>query len=257
MPRFVLACAAAVTILSLALAGCIAPPSEPILPPTTTPTATVTLTPVWFPLTPTPTLLPTLPRTPTPDLQPFIGEVILEEGFSSDEAWYQYPGSIGRITFTEDHLTLAVNDPPGMIYAIRETPLLTDFYAEVTADINFCHPGDEYGLMVRVDSPRLDHFRFAISCDGQAKIVQVRGGSGVVLQPLIQDPAIPVGFPAQSHLAVWALGEDIRFFVNGKYLFSIEDRILGEGTLGVYVRTTGENPSSVNFSQLNIRELQP
>ena len=87
--------------------------------------------------------------------------------------------------------------------------------------------------------------------------MQVHGGSGVVLEPLLLDPVIPVGFPGQSQLAVWALGEEIRFFVNGKYLFSIEDRIIGEGTLGIYVRTTGENPISVNFSQLSIRELVP
>ena len=55
---------------------------------------------------------------------------------------------------------MAVNDPPGMIYAIRETPLLTDFYAEITAEINFCQPGDEYGLMVRVENTRLGSFSF-------------------------------------------------------------------------------------------------
>ena len=248
---------AVLILLGLGIAGCSVPAGDPVVLGTATKPAAETSTPVWFPLTATPTLLPTLPRTPTPDLRPSIGEVILEDGFTVEQAWYTFSGSIGKITFSEDHLTLAVNQPPGMIYAIRETPILIDFYAEITADINFCQTGDEYGLMVRVDNSRLDHFRFAISCDGQAKIVQVHGSSGVVLEPLLRDPAIPNGFPGQTRLGVWASGEEIRFFVNGKYLFSIVDRIIGQGALGVYVRTTGEDPISVNFSELVINELLP
>ncbi|MEN8241064.1 MAG: hypothetical protein ABFS17_04005 [Chloroflexota bacterium] len=257
MDKSVLACGLALVLLGLGLASCDVPAVDPTALASATQPATQTATPVWFPLTATPTLLPTLPRTPTPDLRPEIGEIILADGLSVEQAWYTFPGSIGNITFSEDHLTLAVNQPPGMIYAIRETPILTDFYSEITADINFCQTGDEYGLMVRVDNDRLDHFRFAISCDGQAKIVQVHGSSGVVLEPLLKDPVIPIGFPGQTRLAVWASGEEIRFFVNGKYLFSIVDRIIGQGALGVYVRTTGEDPISINFSQQVIHELLP
>jgi hypothetical protein len=56
---------------------------------------------------------------------------------------------------------------------------------------------------------------------------------------------------------VWANGEDIRFFINGEYLFSISDTVLLEGALGAFVRTAGDEPMSVNFSDLVIREVRP
>lgn len=246
-----------VIILLLVLPGCYLPPSELI--PSLTPTLTTTLTPttVWFPATATPTPLPTLVRTPTPDLRPLVGDLILQNGFALDEAWYQLVGSIGNISFSTRHVNLAINEPPGLIYAFRETPILGDFYAEVTAEVNFCQGNDEYGLMVRVEGTRFNHFRFAFECDGEVKVTQIRGNSAAILEQPVQDPAIPTGFPGEVRLSVWAMGEEIRFFVNDRYFFSIEDRVLGEGSLGVYLRAREDAPMSVTFSELKIWELVP
>jgi hypothetical protein len=242
-------------VVVLLLAGCYPLPVE--LPPTETPTQTPTLTatPVWFPATATPTLLPTQERTATPEMRPLVGEPILEEAFELETAWRTFSGTIGNITFTDDHVTLAINQPGGMIYAFRETPLLTDFYAEITARVNLCRSVDEYGLMVRVSGIRLDHYRLALTCDGQAKIVRVYSNGTVWIQPPQAFPEIPVGFPAESELAVWVVGTEIRFFVNGRLLFNVTDPVIAEGALGVYVRTTGDDPISVNFSQLEVFEI--
>lgn len=244
-------------VLAVMFAGCYLPPTEPIPSLTPTLTATLTSTPVWFPATATPTPLPTFPRTPTPDLRPFVGDLIVEEGFVDEEAWYQLAGNIGNISFSDQRINLAINEPPGMIYAFRETPILGDFYAEVTLQVNFCQGGDEYGLMVRVDSTRLDHFRYAIECDGEVKLTQISGSSAAILEPQRRDPAIPVGFPGEIRMGVWALGEEIRFFINDRYFFSIEDRVIGEGALGVYLRAREDNPISVSFSEIEVRELVP
>ena len=241
--------------MGVILAGCSTPPIE--FPPTETPTQTATLTstPVWFPATSTPTLVPTPVRTPTPDLRPGVGDLILEGGVESEEEWVVFSGTIGNITFSDDHLNLAVNQPPGMIYTFRESPVVTDFYAEITAEVNLCGEADEYGLMVRVNGIRRDHYRFGLTCDGQAKIVRAYGNRTVVLQPPQPFPEIPVGFPGQAVMAVWAVGDELRFFVNGRNILTINDPVIGEGALGVYVRTIGEDPISVNFSQLEIREI--
>lgn len=244
-----------IAVLAAAAAGCVPVEIEPIPTETPTQTASLTPTPVWFPATATPTLLPTPERTPTPDLRPAIGEMILEDAFALESAWYTLAGSLGNITFSGDHLNLALNQPPGMIYTFRETPLLEDFYAEITAEVNLCRGGDEYGLMVRVSGVRRDHYRFALTCDGQVKIVRVYGSGSVVVQPLERFPEIPVGFPGQAVLAVWALGDELRFFVNDRYLYTIPDPVIGEGALGVYVRTTGADPISVTFRQLEVSEI--
>jgi hypothetical protein len=257
MSRTLLFGGGVVIMLLLALSGCYLPPSEPIPSLTPTQTATLTPSPVWFPATATPTQLPTLVRSPTPDLRLGVGDLIVQNGFVSEEDWYQLAGDIGNISFSSRRINLAINEPPGLIFAYRETPILSDFYAEVTAEVNFCQGNDEYGMMVRVGSPRPDHFRFAFECDGEVKVTQIRGNSGSILEPQVQDAAIPVGFPGEIRLGVWALGEEIRFFLNDRYLFSIEDRVIGEGALGVYLRAREDNPMSVTFSELEIRELIP
>lgn len=257
MSRLLVIGGGAVIILLLVLSGCYLPPSEPIPSLTPTLTATLTATPVWFPATSTPTLLPTLVRSPTPDLRPQVGDLILQNGFAPEEPWYQLVGNIGNISFSSRHVNLAINQPPGIIYTFRETPVFDDFYAEVTAEVNFCQGNDEYGLMVRVTPPRLDHFRFAFECDGEVKVTQIRGDSAAILEPTVQDPAIPTGFPGELTMGVWALGAEIRFFINDRYIFSIEDRVLGEGSLGVYLRARGDDPMSVTFSELQVWELNP
>jgi hypothetical protein len=255
MYRKICYCVLAAAVLGAVLTGCYQLPGEPIPTETPTQTATLTATPVWFPATATPTPLPTPLRTPTPDLRPDLGSVILEDAFELEAAWYSFSGSIGRVTFTDDHLTLAVNQPPGMIYAVREIPVVTDFYAEVAVEMNLCGGNDEFGLMLRVSGIRRDHYRFALTCDGQVKIIRAYGNNAVTLEPLQQFPEIPVGFPSQSLLAVWVVGDEMRFFVNDRYLYTVNDPVIVEGAVGVYVRTTGEDTISVNFNQLVIREI--
>jgi hypothetical protein len=243
-------------LLLVGLTGCYPLPGE--LPPTETPTLTPSLTPtpVWFPATATPTSLPTPLRSPTPELRPLVGEPILEDAFSPETAWRSFTGSIGNIAFADDHLTLAINQPNGMIYAFRETPEFDGFYAEITARANLCRGDDEYGLMLRVSGVRIDHYRFALTCSGKVKFVRVYGSRSVVLQPLEQIPAAPVGFPSESVLGVWALGGELRLFLNGSYLFTINDPVISKGAIGVYVRTISENPISVNFSRLEVYEIE-
>jgi hypothetical protein len=242
-------------LLLVVLAGCYPLPGE--LPPTETPTLapTLTPTPVWFPATATPTPLPTPMRSPTPELRPSVGALLLEDAFNPENAWRTFTGTIGNIIFADDHLTLAVNQPSGMIYAFRETSEFDSFYAEITARVNLCRGDDEYGLLLRVSGIRVDHYRFAVTCSGKVKFVRVYGNRSVVLHPLEQVPAAPVGFPSESVLGVWAVGGELRLFLNGSYLFTINDPVISEGAIGVYVRTTGENPISVNFSRLEVYKI--
>jgi len=242
-------------VLLIGLSGCYPLPAE--LPPTETPTLTPSLTPtpVWFPATATPTPLPTPLRSPTPDMRPSVGDVLLENAFESETAWHTYTGTIGKISFIDDHINLAINQPSGMIYAFRESTNFADVYAEITAKVNLCGGSDEYGLMLRVTSPRIDHYRIALTCSGEVKVVRVYGGRSVVLHPAESFPEVPVGFPGESVLGVWAANGELRIFLNGLFLFSVSDPVISEGAIGVYVRTSGDDPISVNFSQLEVRGL--
>jgi len=243
-------------LIGLLLVGCGIQLPTPL--PTLEPTATQTPTPtiIWFPFTMTPTVLPTLVPTPTPDLRPGLGDIIVKDDFSTGEAWLLRSTPDASVAIANNHITLALSLEQGFLFSLRTEPVLEDFYVEITASPNLCGPEDEYGLMIRT-TPALSYYRFAISCDGRAKLVKVSRNSTSVLVSSERYAVIPSAAPSSSRLAVWASGEDIRFFVNNQFLFSIRDTILKQGTLGVFVRIVGEKAVSVNYSDLVIYQVSP
>lgn len=241
-------------LLAAALAACGVPAPTPLPTLTPTPSLTPTETAVWFPPTATPTVTPTFVRTPTPNLRPAQGSILVEDDFSSGEAWSLKTAPGASAAVANHHLTLALNMADGFLFTTRTEPVLGDFYAEITTSPNLCSPGGEYGVMVRT-SFRLDYYRLAITCDGEAKLARVRRGSSQILIPAARFPMIPNAAPSSSRIGVWAKGSEIRFFVNDQYLFSATDKILNQGTFGVFVRSAGEEAISVNFSELVVREI--
>ena len=231
------------------------PPPLPTLtsePPPPSPTATID----WFPSTEIPTKLPPVTRTPTPDLRPDLGDVLLGDDFSDEENWLLPSVEDSSVAIVNNHITLVLSRPDWFLYSLRKEPVFGDFYAEITASPNLCSGEGEYGVMVRVSSA-LTYYRLAISCDGRAKVVRVSHSGPRVIVPWEKFAIIPSFAPSESRLAVWAVGEDIRFFINDQYLFSIRDTVLGAGTFGVFVQSFGEMAISVNFSDLVIQGVEP
>lgn len=249
--------------LSLALAWILLAACQPLmtpLPPLPTevspPTPTATATTVWFPPTATPTSLPTPGRaiTPTLDLSPRYGGLIFGDAFTDTQAWSQGRVPAGNIAQGLDELTLSVSQPRGYLFSLREEPTLGDFYAEITASPTICRGEDQYGLLIRVTSPQ-DLFRFGLSCDGRARVERLFQGQASAPQPPTYSGAVPLGAPSQSRLAVWLRGREMRFYANNEHLFSVSDPSIPVGLLGVYVRAAGEDMVTVNFSDLQVYQL--
>jgi hypothetical protein len=245
-----------IVYLSFALAGC-TPMQTPLPPePTTTPqpaTLTPTSTTIWFPPTTTPTPFPTPVMTPTQDLRPPMGEIILSDDFSDPEVWALARSPQASAALGVNELTLALHQPGGYLYSLRDEPLLSDFYLEITASPNLCRDADEYGLLLRA-SPYLELYRFSLSCDGRARVVKYHQSTISPLQPWVMSGAIPPGAPSTSRLAVWAKGREMLFFANGEYLFTVSDRSFASGKLGVFISSAGEDDLTVSFSDLVVRQ---
>jgi hypothetical protein len=247
----------------LFLAGC-APASTPAPEGTSAPVAsptqaaTASLAPtasvVWFPPTETPTPFPTPALTPTPDLLAGVGEPILEDDFSSGEAWSLGRTTAGSVALGKNELTIAIAEPEAYLSNLRQEPVLGDFYLEITASPTLCRGLDEYGLLLRASSPG-DLYRFGLSCDGQVRFERLTGGTASTLLPWAYSGAVPPGAPSVSRLAVWAKDRELRFFVNGEYQFTIDDPYHPEGGLGLFARSAGENAVTVSFSELVVREI--
>lgn len=246
-------------ITSLVLSACL-PTGNPLPLPTDTLTPTSSTTPtgtvVWFPPTATPTLFPTPVVTPTLDLRPEFGPIILTDDFSNGESWFFGTSNAGSVALGKNELTIAISEPRTYFYSVREQPALSDFYLEITASPTLCQEVDEYGLLLRWNSPG-DFYRFSISCDGQVRLDRLVGGTATSPQPWMTSGVIPPGAPNTLRLAVWAFGKEMRFFVNDIHHFTTRDPMLSNGILGVFARSAGENAVTVSFSDLVVHKISP
>lgn len=222
----------------------------PTLLPTPSPTATID----WFPATSTPTSIPTIAGTPTPEPEEKQGDVILSDNFSEPEHWLLESTGPGQVSVGMNELTIAISDPGAYAYTIRRLPLLDNFYVEISTSATLCTGEDQYGLLLRMSSTN-DFYRYALSCDGRVRLDKVISGTATSPQPWIQNTSLPPGAPLPARLGVRLQGDEMNFYINDLHQFTINDPALKIGNIGLFARSRGENAVTVNFSELIVREV--
>lgn len=245
-------------ILFMVLISACLPIETPLAVIEDTPAPTITASPTptvdWFPATPTPTSMPTLAITQTPELSPFLGDVIFEDDFSGPVSWDLGHSAVGNISLGLNELTIAITQPLGYEVSIRQQPVLSDYYIEVTTMPTLCQGEDQYGLILRMPSPD-NFYRFALSCDGRVRLDRIINGIASSPQPWIQNTSIPPGAPIASRLGAWLKGDQMQFFINDQLQFSVKDASLASGNIGLFARSQGETAVTVNFSDLVVNEI--
>ena len=217
-------------------------------PPTPTPLLSPTV--VWFPPTNTPTPSALNLATATPNLLPGLGEVLYSDDFTDPENW----SDLGTDTVREGQLTLAAS--PGIyLMSLHQELLVSNFYAEITAHLSLCRGVDEYGILVRAIPAA--YYRFTLNCNGEVKADRIISGARVPLQTPFTTIDAPRGGPAEVKIAVWAVGREMRFFLNGHYQFTADDPVMTNGTLGLFVRASDDSPITISFSDLIVRAVNP
>jgi len=184
-------------------------------------------------------------------MSPGIGKVILEDDFSDDSVWDTAISNHGSAAISRNRLTLAVQ--PGYYLASmrREVPL-SDFYAEITAHPSLCRGEDNYGLIVRgVGS---SFYRFVLTCSRQIRAERITGGTKLLIYEQVPSGDAP-GPPGEVRIGIWAVGSDLRLFLNGRFQFSVIEKTFSIGALGVYVRSAGDTQVTVTFSELEVYDV--
>ena len=244
-------------ILAILLSACL--PTSVLTPePTQTsiPVPTTTPTVIWFPPTPTKTLIPTIGISPTPQKLPDKGQILLEDDFSDISSWIVGNPGNGTVAQGINEISLAIIKPDSYLYSYRNEPILSDFYAEITTSPSLCAGEDEYGILFRYKSP-LDFYRFSLSCDGKIRLDKIFGGTASSPQPWLESISVPNVAPSSSRLGIWIDGSEMRFYINEELQFNVTDRSIDNGLIGVFARSAAENAVTVSFSDLVIYQLIP
>ena len=225
------------------------PPTETPLPSETPPpTATI----IWFPPSATPTLkaLPTL--TAAPEMNPGIGSVIFNDDFSDDSAWDTAASDQGTAAISRNRLTLAAQPDIYLVSMNRETNL-GDFYAEITARPSLCRGEDSYGIIIRAQGNSF--YRFTLTCNSMISLERIKNSVRLLMVPPTPSGDAPPGAPGEVRIGIWANGSEMRFFLNGRFQFSISDPSSPNGAFGVFARGAGDTPASVIFSDLIVYDV--
>lgn len=221
-------------------------------PPTPTPYQTPT--PVWFPATDTPTLPPARTESPTPNMLTGVGTLIARDDFTDPGEWDTAVSDEGSASISRQRLTLAVQ--PGVyMVSLQQQMVLGNFYAEITARPSLCRGADEYGFLARASAAT--YYRFSLTCNGQqVHAERISVNERHILQEPIVSADVPPGAPGEVRIGVWAAGSELRLFLNNRYQFTITDKNISTGSLGVFARAAGETPVTVTFSDLDVRSVE-
>jgi hypothetical protein len=224
-----------------------APTASPFPMDTAVPTETI----VWFPPSATPTRLAFPTQTGTPEMNPGIGRVIVSDDFSEDELWDTATSNNGSAVMSNKRLSLAVQPGYYLSSMRRELPL-TDFYAEITARPSLCRGDDNYGIIVRATGNYF--YRFVLTCNGEIRAERISGGTRLPIHEQVPSGDAPRP-PGEVRIGMWAVGNEMRIFLNGRFQFSVSEPTFPIGAFGVFARSTGDEPVSVIFSDFEVYEV--
>jgi hypothetical protein len=249
-------------LLSLFVLSACLPEPTPLAAQPPTATATITVSPtvtgtiMWFPPTATYTAMPVFEVTPTVDPRPLLGDLLLEDSFTDKTQWQTTRTGVGSIAYGKGELTLAVAAERGSLASFRKTPQLSNYYLEIDILPSMCRDGDAYGLLLRASTP-LDYYRLLLNCGGQLRMERLKNGKYTILQDWLPSGQVPPGGMMHSRVGVWAQADELRVFVNDVYQFTVKDSLWKSGTVGVFARSSGESPLTVNFSNMAVYNLSP
>ncbi len=185
-------------------------------------------------------------------MRPGLGDKIITDDFSDRFVWDIAASSEASADIKNNRLTLSVQSEVFML-SLRNDLVLNDYYAEITARPSLCRDEDSYGLLVRASAT--NYYRFVLSCNGTARGERVSGGTRLILQQPLPSGDVPPGAPGEVRIGVWAVGREMRLFLNGRFQFTISDPSFPSGSIGVFVRSVGATAAVVSFSDLTIQSV--
>ncbi len=218
--------------------------------PTETPLPSPTF--AWFPPSSTPTPQVFITRAATPEMKPGLGGILLTDDLSDASLWDTAASDQASAQVNDHQINLAVQSQVYMISLHRDL-VLNNFYAEITARPGLCRGEDSYGMLVRANA--VAGYRFSLHCNGTVSAERVSVGKRQVLQAPLASGDAPPGAPAEVRIGVWAVGIEMRLFLNGRYQFSVADANYSTGTVGVFVNSVGSTAAVVSFTDLTVWDV--
>jgi hypothetical protein len=84
---------------------------------------------------------------------------------------------------------------------------------------------------------------------------RIKSSVRLLMLPPTPSGDAPRGAPGEVKIGVWAVGNEMRLFLNGRYQFSIIDPSSPVGAFGVFTHGAEDTSASVTFSDLDVYDV--
>ncbi len=207
-----------------------APASTPV-PPTGTPLPSATATPAY-----TPTLIPTITHTPTPQTVFLFDRDNFPSCFNSRT-------DVGmRAYFLAGKLHLIVSSA-GYDRQVCEEQVFSDFVYEADVTLVDSAPADaEFGLIARYnlrDDGSLQYYELTVK-GNSASLYYLDDSADPPWTILLDAVPVPVfNSSGPNHVKLIAIGDTMTFFINDVFIGQVQDPVLASGDVGVSLSNYG------------------
>lgn len=192
---------------------------------------------------------------PPPAVAAGAGETLYRTTFDEAGEWQQTRDALGVTSLLEGRLSVVVSTARSTRIAASPAPPVRDFVLRANFSPQVCSADDEYGLIFR-RSPEGEHLRFTVTCSGAVRARRVTAdGSRAVVPFLDQHAAVIPGAPARNALAVRALGDLVRLYVNDIQVLTFSDPAPHAGHSGVVVTADREGQTTLLVDEYTLSEL--
>jgi hypothetical protein len=221
--------------------------TQPDGSPTPTATATSTILPG---ASPTPTDTPGDPKLT-------LGDPDFSDTFRTSANWPLYTDDHVSFEIGNRRLVMTAFDPDGWDGWMLSWPAQQDFYLEMIAEPRQCSGLDRYGLVARAvkTSKGYANYLFGVSCDGRYSLRYWDGEKFATLIDWTESEHLRAGPEAVNRLGLYADGERLALYGNGKLLQELEDASSEEGKFGVFVGSDETEDFSVRVEEIAAWDL--
>lgn len=185
-------------------------------------------------------------------MSPGIGLQIINDDFSDESLWDTAISDQASASISRNRLTL-VAQPDVYLASLRRDITLGNFYAEISARPSLCRADDQYGIIIRAVGNSF--YRFVLSCNGLVHVERVSSSVKLVIYQPVASGDAPRGAPGEVRIGMWAVGGEMRLFLNGRFQFSVTEKTFPSGALGVFARSSGVTPVTITFSDLTVYDV--
>jgi len=94
-----------------------------------------------------------------------------------------------------------------------------------------------------------------VNCAGQVRVERLKDNQSSVLLGWMPVEGVETGAGSENTLMVWAVGDEMRFYVNGSYVNTVIDDTYESGEYGIFAQDRTNGNAEFLFIAMRVYEV--